>query len=69
MYEQYSKETQDKIKELGLWGKEPKEIIKEAIKACDRMDKDIERKGIKDSEAKEALGVIKTFLLEYMLTL
>ena len=46
MYEQYSKETQDKIKELGLWGKEPKEIIKEAIKACDRMDKDIDRKSV-----------------------
>lgn len=50
-------------------GERAKRNNKRSNKSVHRMDKDIERKGIKDSEAKEALGVIKTFLLEYMLTL
>ena len=41
MYEQYSKETQDKIKDLGLWGKSSKEIVVESVKACIRMRNDI----------------------------
>lgn len=61
MYEQYSYETQEKIKELSLWGKSPKEIIRESIKACNRMSNDIDMNG----EAKQVLGEIETFLYEY----
>ena len=61
MYEQYSYETQEKIKELSLWGKSPKEIIRESIKACNRMSNNIDMNG----ETKQALGEIETFLYEY----
>ena len=62
MYEQYSKETQDKIRELGLWGKEPREIIIESMKACNRMSNDITM----NNDTKQVLGQLEALLYEYI---
>lgn len=62
MYEQYSKETQDKIRELGLCGKEPREIIIESMKACNRMSNDITM----NNDTKQVLGQLEALLYEYI---
>lgn len=69
MYEQYSKETQDKIKDLGLWGKSSKEIVIESVKACIRMRNDISMVELESLEVRKALIEIETFLYDYAKTL
>ena len=69
MYEQYSKETQDKIKDLGLWGKTSKEIVVESVKACIRMRNDISMVELESLEVRKALIEIETFLYDYAKTL
>jgi len=69
MYEQYSKETQDKIKNLGLWGKSSKEIVIESVKACIRMRNDISMVELESLEVRKALIEIETFLYDYAKTL
>lgn len=69
MYEQYSKETQDKIKDLGLWGKSSKEIVVESVKACIRMRNDISMVELESLEVRKALIEIETFLYDYAKTL
>lgn len=69
MYEQYSKETQDKIKDLGLWGKPSKEIVVESVKACIRMRNDISMVELESLEVRKALIEIETFLYDYAKTL
>lgn len=66
MYEQYSNEIKAKINELGLWGKTPKEIIKEAIKSCNKMGGNEQ---INSMEIKQALNEIEAFLYEYYKTM
>lgn len=41
MYEGYPKEIIDKIKELGLYGKDLREIMIISINACTEMKKDV----------------------------
>ncbi len=41
MYEGYPKEVIDKIKELGLYGKDLKEIMIISVNACNEMKKDV----------------------------
>ena len=69
MYEQYSKETQDKIKDLGLWGKSSKEIVVESVKACIRMRNDISMVELESLEVRKALIEIETFFYDYAKTL
>lgn len=69
MYEQYSKETQDKIKDLGLWGKSSKEIVVESVKSCIRMRNDISMVELESLEVRKALIEIETFLYDYAKTL
>ena len=69
MYEQYSKETQDKIKDLGLWGKSSKEIVVESVKAFIRMRNDISMVELESLEVRKALIEIETFLYDYAKTL
>ena len=69
MYEQYSKETQDKITDLGLWGKSSKEIVVESVKACIRMRNDISMVELESLEVRKALIEIETFLYDYAKTL